>query len=643
MKNKHFLLGGYDAKSCPEKIRKTFDPFYKDIDLDEPSSGAQQRMDSGRLFETLIGDKWLASLDKEKIYQIPNCDRSETSKANREKLTSEIMNNPGRVIVIWNARLPQLKKSHRTGEPDALIRAEKVNGKYKWIPLDIKDHKVLEGTAKNKQYPTSQISSPLFSKSVPSSFGEGTPRKSDALQLAHYYFMLEELNMSSKYKVGGIIGREELIIWHQLDDNLYNHDSNGKLSALDYYKLEFEKRVNIAKNALNGKAIVGPEWKSECLECPFKTTCKDELRIDLDHITLLPGITPKRAKSHYSVGVSRIDELARLDWRTAKLIDYGCDVQDIIDTVNEEGSNFSPNDLFPESNEYFDVLGIKNGNDLLKLCNDTAKYANTDTWNLAGSIDQARVFKIGKVFRQRGIEKVSLVPHIIEQDVDIEDCDGLVYLIGVRTVGRKKNGEDWKLRSEYNAFVDWSNTDEGEAKVFAEFWNHIQTWKNKAKENKWGYTAYHYTAHENSAFIALANKHAGLPGIPSVAEVRDFIESDKWVDLHKVISTELIWPTENVTLKEIAKWVRFSWRDSDPNGGNSIAWYKNVINSQEESVVEANKKRLLEYNADDCQAQSAIRNWIYQITEISKKEANKLPNISILDARFRRKSVTNSF
>ena len=95
MKNKHFLLGGYDAKSCPEKIRKTFDPFYKDIELDAPSSGAQQRMDSGRLFETLIGDKWLISLDKEKIYQIPICDRSETSKAKREKLTIEIMNNPG--------------------------------------------------------------------------------------------------------------------------------------------------------------------------------------------------------------------------------------------------------------------------------------------------------------------------------------------------------------------------------------------------------------------------------------------------------------------------------------------------------------------------------------------------------------------
>jgi hypothetical protein len=637
MKNKNFLLGGYDAKSCPEKIRKTFDPFYKDIELDLPSSGVQQRMDSGRLFETIIGELWSKQLDKEYFYQVPQCDRSESSKKNREKLTLEVMKNPGKVIVIWNARLPQLKKSHRTGEPDALIRAEKSNGKYNWIPLDIKDHKVLEGTAKNKTYLSSDLHAPNFSKSVAFSFGEGTPKKSDALQLAHYYFMLEELGFSSKNKVGGIIGREEKIIWHQLSDSIYNHEVKGKIPTLDYYQFEFDVRINVAKNAIIGKAIVGPEWKSECLDCPFKTTCKDELKIDLDHITLLPGITPKRAKSHYSVGVSRIDELARLDWKTAKLIDFGCDVQEIIETVHEEGVSTSHLDLFHESQEYFDVLGIKNSNDLVKLCNDTAKYANTDTWNLAGSIDQARVYKIGKVFRQRGIDKVSLVPHIIEQDVDIEDCDGLVYLIGVRTVGRKKNGEDWKLRSEYKAFVDWSNTDDGEAKVFADFWNHIQYWKNKAKEQKWGYSAYHYTAHENSAFISLAKKHQGKAGVPTVAEVREFIESDKWIDLHKVISTELIWPTENVTLKEIAKWVRFSWRDSDPSGGNSIAWYKDAIGSDEESVREANRNRLLEYNADDCQAQSAIRNWIYQINEINKKEGKKLPNISSLDNRFRKK------
>ena len=77
MKNKNFLLGGYDAKSCPEKIRKSFDPIYKDIDLDLPSSGVQQRMDAGRLFETLLGEIWSSKIDKAKFYQIPICDRSE--------------------------------------------------------------------------------------------------------------------------------------------------------------------------------------------------------------------------------------------------------------------------------------------------------------------------------------------------------------------------------------------------------------------------------------------------------------------------------------------------------------------------------------------------------------------------------------
>lgn len=642
MKNKNFLLGGYDAKSCPEKIRKSFDPFYKDIDLDLPSSGVQQRMDAGRLFETLLGEIWSSKIDKAKFYQIPICDRSEESKKEREKLTLEVMNNPGKVLVIWNARFPQLKKSHRTGEPDALIRAEKKGDKYSWIPLDIKDHKVLEGSAKNKQYLSSDLDSPIFTKSELFNFGEGTPRKNDALQLAHYYFMLNELGFSSKYKVGGIIGREKKIIWHNLAESVYTYQHKGKISTLDYYLEEFGNRVEIAKNAINGKAIVGPEWKSECLDCSFRTTCKDELKIDLDHITLLPGITPTRAKAHYLAGTSRIEELARLDWVTAKLIDFGCDVQDILDVAVTADQNLPADDLFPEASEYFAILGLNKVSDLSKLCQETAKYSNTDIWNLSGSIDQARVYKVSKVHLQRGFDFVNIQPATIEQDIDIEDCEGLVYLIGVRTVGRKKDGEDWKLRSEYNGFVDWSGTLEGEAKVFADFWSHIQSWRKKASDNKWGYRAYHYTAHENAAFLSLAKRHEGKDGIPTVAEVKEFIESNQWIDLHKVVSTQLLWPTESVTLKEVAKWVRFSWRDSDPGGGNSIAWYKDSIGSAEQEVRDSNRERLLKYNADDCQAQSAIRDWIYRLGE-ARQPGKKLPNISQLDKRFRRKSITSSF
>jgi predicted RecB family nuclease len=637
MPRKRFLLGGYDAKSCPEKVRKSHDPAYAGIELDPPTSGAQQRMESGVLRETVVGELWLAALGSRKFRAVDACDRSEASKARREAQTVALMREPGAVQVIWNARLPQQVESHRTGEPDALVRGTDRDGKPTWFPVDVKDHRSLEGTSKAKAIPVSEMGKPSPRHASDTVLGAGVPQKSDALQLAHYYRMLDELGFATDRKVGGIIGREGVIVWHDLDAAIYNHDDLGKVGALAYYDHEFAHRVDIAAKALKGIAVTGPEWKGECSDCPFRTVCHDELRLDLDHITLLPGITARRAQAHYSAGVTRVDELARLDWRTARLVDLGVDVPSVMVTAKAAESDTPAMQLAPKAADLLPKLGLHNAADLAKLDPKTASYAGSGVWNLAGSIDQARVTKVGKVHLQRDIDFVGLLPSTIEQDVDIEDCDGHVYLIGVRTVGRKKEGEDWKVRSEYNAFVDWSHTSEGEARVFAEFWAHVQGWREKAKANKWGYRAYHYTKHENAAFVALAERHAGKEGVPTVEELKTFLDSKEWTDLHRVVSTQLIWPTESVTLKDIAKWVRFSWRDSDPGGGNSIAWYKTAIGSEDETVRSENRDRLLKYNADDCQAQAEVRDWLNRLGE-ARQPGKRLPNVAALDKRFARRT-----
>jgi predicted RecB family nuclease len=637
MSKKRFLLGGYDAKSCPEKVRKSHDPVYAGIELDLPTPGAQQRMDAGVLREIIVGEQWLSELGSRKFRAVDACDRSEASKAHREAQTVALMREPGQVQVIWNARLPQLVESHRTGEPDALVRGTDRDGVPTWFPVDVKDHRSLEGTSKAKKFPVSSYSKPLRRHAVDTEIGVGNPQKSDALQLAHYTRMIEELGHATDLRAGGIIGREGVIVWHDLENEIYTHDKLGKIGALAYYDHEFANRVDIARAARKGIALVGPEWKGDCADCQFRTVCHDELRLDLDHITLLPGITPKRAKAHYAVGVTKVDELARLDWRTARLVDLDEDVPSLIATAAVCDPATPASQIVPKQVAQLEKLGLRTAADFAKLDPATAAYAGSGVWNLAGSIDQARVTKVGKVHLQREVDFVGLLPSTIEQDVDIEDCDGFVYLIGVRTVGRKKDGEDWKLRSEYNAFVDWSHTPEGEARVFAEFWAHVQSWRDKAKSNKWGYRAYHYTKHENAAFTALATRHAGKDGIPTVEELTEFLDSKEWTDLHRVVSTQLIWPTESVTLKDIAKWVRFSWRDSDPGGGNSIAWYRTAIGSEDEVVRNENRERLLKYNADDCQAQVMVREWLNRLGE-ARQPGKRLPNVSSLDKRFARRT-----
>jgi hypothetical protein len=642
MSKKRYVLGGYDAKSCSEKVRKSHDPIYAGIELELPTSGAQQRMEAGIARELEVGKLWLSSLEPRKIKVIDQCDRSDASKKRREVATLDAMKNPGTIQVIWNARLPQQFTSHRTGEPDALVRGRARNGLPTWYPVDVKDHRSLEGSNKPKPVNVTSLLKPGIENITQANLGAGVPWKSDALQLAHYVRMIEDLGFAPATSRGGIIGREGLIVWHDLKASIYNHDTLGKIDAMAYYDHEFEIRTKIADSAIKGIALSGPEWKLECADCPFRTVCKDELKLDLDHITLLPGITPKRAQAHYAQGVYRVDQLARLDWKTACLVDIGLDVPSLIDEALSLPKSTPLSSIVKIDQKIADKLSLRTAADIAGLDPVTAAYADNPVWNLTGSIDQARVSKIGKVHLQRDVTFVDMIPTAIEQDVDIEDCDGFVYLIGVRTVGRKKVGEDWKLRSEYNAFVDWSGTPEGEAKVFSDFWAHITAWQEKAKTNKWGYRAYHYTKHEDSAFIGLAERHAGHSGVPTVEDVRSFLDSKEWIDLYPVMAKQLIWPTESITLKDIAKWVRFSWRDSDPGGGNSIAWYKEAMQIADPVIRDANRERLLQYNADDCEAQAKIRDWLNSLGE-ARKPGQRLPNVAQLDKRFTRRTRNMQF
>ena len=202
-------------------------------------------------------------------------------------------------------------------------------------------------------------------------------------------------------------------------------------------------------------------------------------------------------------------------------------------------------------------------------------------------------------------------------------------MIGIKDTGRgMKNGE-MRERTKMNTFSDFSGTFAGERRVFKQAWEHLTYMQMKAKMQKHSLRSYHYTDHEKHVFKMLAQRHAGHKGIPTVAEVEEFFSSDKTIDLHKLVSEQLVWPTLDTTLKTIAGWARFSWRDSAPSGSNSITWVLNAISGPEDERVEW-AARVTEYNSDDVSAQVAIRDFLGRLAEAYNDE-EKLGRIESLE------------
>lgn len=100
-----------------------------------------------------------------------------------------------------------------------------------------------------------------------------------------------------------------------------------------------------------------------------------------------------------------------------------------------------------------------------------------------------------------------------------------------------------------------------------------------------------------------------VPGVPSVAEVRRFLSSPQWIDVHQAVTSQFV-STSGLGLKVVAPVAGFHWRDPEAGGEASIGWYRDA---QAARGVErdAGRTRILAYNEDDVRATRAVREWIY--------------------------------
>jgi predicted RecB family nuclease len=63
------------------------------------------------------------------------------------------------------------------------------------------------------------------------------------------------------------------------------------------------------------------------------------------------------------------------------------------------------------------------------------------------------------------------------------------------------------------------------------------------------------------------------------------------------------------SVKSLATFCGFKWRDTDPSGASSIEWFDRWAKTGDP----ARKQRLLEYNEDDCRAMRVLLDAMKQL------------------------------
>jgi len=84
------------------------------------------------------------------------------------------------------------------------------------------------------------------------------------------------------------------------------------------------------------------------------------------------------------------------------------------------------------------------------------------------------------------------------------------------------------------------------------------------------------------------------------------------VDLHDRVTQHIILPTENYSLKTIAQWLGFAWRDTGVSGEQCVCWYDQWLKTRDRDLLEM----IIRYNEDDCRATYELKSWLVQFLSL---------------------------
>jgi predicted RecB family nuclease len=168
-------------------------------------------------------------------------------------------------------------------------------------------------------------------------------------------------------------------------------------------------------------------------------------------------------------------------------------------------------------------------------------------------------------------------------DIEDDPTQGFTYLFGMVEM---EQGHDLG----YRYFL--ARSPEDEKHTVRQFWQYL--------EQNTDAVYYVYSAKERSTLRNLMQRYELEPAIFEHYVAHEY-------DLYgKLVLRYTEWPSYSYGIKQIAQLLGFKWRDPDPGGANSIAWYNDFLEHSERQDI---LQRILEYNEDDCRAMIILKQY----------------------------------
>jgi len=338
-------------------------------------------------------------------------------------------------------------------------------------------------------------------------------------------------------------------IIYDIDENEVMYDLNapqGVRNKITFWELYEDVKEKVSL-LLDNKIKNEPAYGGICKLCPWYNSCKKWV-MDTDDLSGIFYMGRSwRDIINQDLGITKIEEVLKLD------------IDELLDQKKKD-KNFLKN------------LGKS---------------------RLENMVSRANIIK--NIKKPVAYNKIEFPKVAFELFFDIEDdpTQEFVYLHGVYE--RSPNGE------RFLDFTARELTPEAEENAWSNFWKYIKS----LPEND--FSVYYYSHHEKTTYKKMQKRY---PEVVTQEEVENFFDNPNVIDLYtNVVLKNTDWPLPSYSIKALAVYLGFEWRDKTPSGALSIQWFNDYINNKDEQIL----KRVLEYNEDDCKATMVLKDGLEKL------------------------------
>ena len=165
-------------------------------------------------------------------------------------------------------------------------------------------------------------------------------------------------------------------------------------------------------------------------------------------------------------------------------------------------------------------------------------------------------------------------------DIETDPMRDFCYLHGML----ERIGGDNRTE-KFDAFFAADLSAAAEREAFAAAWKYLKDRPTAI--------VYIYSKYERAVWRRLQQKY---PDVCTADEVEALFHQSRTVDLYyDVVQKATMWPTRDHSIKTLAKFLGFQWRDNNPSGAASIEWFDQWITTGDPAI----KERIIVYNHDD--------------------------------------------